>query len=329
MQFSIIVPVYNVENYIRECLNSILNQSFTDYELILIDDGSTDLSGIICDEYAATDSRIRVFHKTNGGLSSARNVGISEAKGEYLIFIDSDDWIKEESLLGIYNSILKYNYPDVIETTMTNSFPDNSIEQHDENFSEYIQKNGFGYQQAQSWMSRITQDKWCAPKKILKKSFLISENLKFTVGRLHEDIVWIPYVCYYAKSFGCYDKPWYFYRKNREDSITSSVNFLNIISLIDNSKEILELYNKTNNSYVFNFLLESIKYLYYSLYKNKFDFKSIKIISKKIKDNKDIFKFKYAQKMTHKIFLLSMIFLGPKISILFLSSKIFEYLKME
>lgn len=91
MEYSIIVPVYNVEKYIHRCIDSILNQTFQDFELILIDDGSPDNSGEICDEYAKKDTRIKVIHQKNAGVSSARNKGIEIAKGEYLVFVDSDD----------------------------------------------------------------------------------------------------------------------------------------------------------------------------------------------------------------------------------------------
>lgn len=90
---SVIVPVYKVEKYLRRCVDSILSQTYTDFELLLIDDGSPDNSGKICDEYAAFDSRVRVFHKPNGGVSSARNLGLDNALGEWISFIDSDDWI--------------------------------------------------------------------------------------------------------------------------------------------------------------------------------------------------------------------------------------------
>lgn len=95
---SIIVPVYNVEKYLQRCIESILAQTFADFELLLIDDGSKDKSGDICDEYAAKDSRIRVFHKKNGGVSSARNLGIEHTKGEWITFIDSDDWVNADYL---------------------------------------------------------------------------------------------------------------------------------------------------------------------------------------------------------------------------------------
>lgn len=92
-KISVIVPVYNAERWLHRCIDSILAQTFTDYELLLIDDGSTDASGAICDEYAQRDTRIRVFHKPNGGVSSARNLGLDNAQGEWISFVDSDDWV--------------------------------------------------------------------------------------------------------------------------------------------------------------------------------------------------------------------------------------------
>lgn len=100
---SIIIPVYNVENYLKDCIESILKQSYTNFEMWLIDDGSTDNSSYICEEYAKQDERIKVIHKTNGGLSSARNIGLDNAQGEYVAFIDSDDSINNEFLKELYN----------------------------------------------------------------------------------------------------------------------------------------------------------------------------------------------------------------------------------
>ena len=106
-EISIIVPVYKVEKYLKKCVDSILAQTFTDFELILVDDGSPDDSGKICEEYAEKDARVRVLHKENGGLSSARNAGIEVAKGKYLGFIDSDDYIAEDMYELLYNTIIK------------------------------------------------------------------------------------------------------------------------------------------------------------------------------------------------------------------------------
>lgn len=105
---SVIVPVYNVEAYLSRCVDSILAQTYKNLEIILVDDGSTDNCGNLCDEYAQRDPRIRVIHKTNGGLSSARNAGIDVAAGEYLGFVDSDDWISAEMYETLYSLIEKY-----------------------------------------------------------------------------------------------------------------------------------------------------------------------------------------------------------------------------
>ena len=110
-KISIIVPVYNAEQYLRRCIDSILNQSFTDFELILIDDGSKDKSSDICDEYAAKDSRVRIFHKENGGVSSARNVGLDNSCGEWVAFVDADDEIED----GYLNIRKSFENSDVIQ----------------------------------------------------------------------------------------------------------------------------------------------------------------------------------------------------------------------
>lgn len=106
---SIIVPVYNVEKYINRCIDSILAQTFTDWECILVDDGSPDKSGEICDEYASRDSRIQVIHKQNGGVSSARNIGIKRATSEWITFVDSDDYLYEDSLFKMVELTKQYD----------------------------------------------------------------------------------------------------------------------------------------------------------------------------------------------------------------------------
>lgn len=121
-QISIIVPVYKVEKYLSRCIDSILSQSFTDFELLLIDDGSPDDCGRICDNYSERDGRIKVFHKENGGVSSARNVGIKNASGDYLIFIDSDDFIADE-----YLSQIMAHDEDLVCQTATIMSEDGSI----------------------------------------------------------------------------------------------------------------------------------------------------------------------------------------------------------
>ena len=108
-KISVIIPVYNVEPYLKKCLDSVINQTYKNLEMLLIDDGSTDNSGKICDEYAAKDKRIKVFHQENKGLSSALNLGLKNFTGDYLGFVDSDDWIEPDMYEVLYNAIKKEN----------------------------------------------------------------------------------------------------------------------------------------------------------------------------------------------------------------------------
>ena len=108
-KISIIVPVYKVEKYLNRCVDSILAQTFRDFELIMIDDGSPDNCGLICDEYARKDKRIQVLHQKNGGVSSARNYGLDIANGEYIMFVDSDDWIHPQMLELLYHAVITHN----------------------------------------------------------------------------------------------------------------------------------------------------------------------------------------------------------------------------
>ena len=134
-KLSVIVPIYNTEKYLRECINSILAQTFTDFELILVDDGSTDGSGAICDEYAGKDNRIRVIHQENGGVTRARKNGAVHAKSDYITYVDSDDWIDPEAYhdlmlhletqnadMGIFAMVLERKQPVVITNYVENGF---------------------------------------------------------------------------------------------------------------------------------------------------------------------------------------------------------------
>src|SRR5690625_3550080 len=122
IKLSIIVPIFNMEQLLPKCLDSILTQTFKGFELILVNDGSTDKSGEICDDYAHKDQRIKVIHKKNGGTSSARNAGLAVAKGDYIGFVDSDDYINKHMYETLYNSAIKHSsdivlcsYEDVYE----------------------------------------------------------------------------------------------------------------------------------------------------------------------------------------------------------------------
>ena len=115
--FSIVVPVYKVERYLPECVESILQQGFSDFEAILVDDGSPDRCPQICDDYALRDKRIKVIHKQNGGLSDARNAGLKVSKGRYILFLDSDDYLTPHCLEHAYDILMATQWPDIVMGT--------------------------------------------------------------------------------------------------------------------------------------------------------------------------------------------------------------------
>ena len=210
---SIIVPVYNIENYIRVCVESILDQTYESFELILVDDGSPDNCGRICDEYAEKDVRIKVIHKENGGLTSARNAGLSVAKGDWIMHVDGDDWIE----------------PDMIESLIEAA----KATEADLVFSDFIKYGpNAGNNQLPSWnsdkidsMSRyiayVMTTIWGS---IAKRSLYIDHSLKSPEGISYcEDFHLIVRLCHYAKKIANVHRPFYHYRY-RPTSIMSNMS---------------------------------------------------------------------------------------------------------
>lgn len=230
MRFTIIVPVYKVEHYIRECIDSILRQDFPDYEAILVDDGSPDHCGKICDEYAAKYRQIIALHKQNGGLSDARNYALQQARGEYIIFLDGDDWIAE-GCLRVFDQAIGTDHPDVLETTLIEAF-DERMDVRDRNFDHYLQTR-FTADRAVDWCCNISKNTWPAQKKICARDFIQNHHLKFLKGRLHEDVDWSARVLYTAKSYKGCSFPWYYHRMGREGSITNHITLKNIIDTVE------------------------------------------------------------------------------------------------
>ena len=139
MKLSIIIPIYNVERYLNKCIDSVINQNYDDYEVLLIDDGSIDYSGKICDRYSKEYSFIKTFHKSNSGLSDARNYGITRATGEYIIFVDGDDFL-QENVLSKIAEYLKQNKCEIMITRLVESFENENIEK-DKNILNYLNNN--------------------------------------------------------------------------------------------------------------------------------------------------------------------------------------------
>lgn len=229
MFFSIIIPVYNVEKYLDECINSILMQSYTKFELILVDDGSKDNSSTICDKYAQKDQRVRVIHKINGGLSDARNVGTDSAKGDYIIYIDSDDYICDLDFLNKINQkaksgidIICYKFKKYYEDKGTfeecNFYcPDiEKISTLAERINEMVRRDAF---YCSAWSKAIRLD-------IIKDN-----NIKFEKGLLGEDQEWYYHILINAKTITYIDEVFLVYRQ-RANSITSSWKMKNLVDCI-------------------------------------------------------------------------------------------------
>ena len=176
--------MYKVEPYLRRCIDSILAQTFTDFELILVDDGSPDKSGEICDEYAMKDSRIRVIHKLNGGLSEARNYGIDSAKGKYLCFIDSDDFVHNQYLEILYNT-LKSSGADM-SICEYSIYRDSDI-LNPKKYGDKIQYEEFNDNYL--YDDHFLNNKWvnlvCAWNKLYQRELF--EQIRYPVGKVHED----------------------------------------------------------------------------------------------------------------------------------------------
>ena len=212
-KISIIVPVYKVEDLLDKCVNSILKQTFTDFEVLLVDDGSPDRCGKMCDEYAAKDHRIRVIHRANGGLSAARNTGLDAAKGEYIGFVDSDDYIDERMYEKLYGDITQYD-ADVACCGIVEKFSDGEhlmYEPHDTMVCDT--KDALAAIMRGKYMSYIL----CC--KLFRASCL--KDVRFIEGKLYEDIFFTVDYMKRIKSMVISNEPLYFYYR-RGGSITTS-----------------------------------------------------------------------------------------------------------
>ena len=178
-KISVIVPIYNVEQYLRKCIDSIINQTYKNLEIILVDDESPDNCGQICDDYAKKDTRIKVIHKKNGGLSDARNEGIKKATGKYLSFIDSDDYIEENMIGNLYKSIIE-NDSDISTCAKIIEYSNKKIIKN--NKSNFCINNN----EAMKRMLTFDEIDTSACDKLFKKDLFL--NIKFPVGRYYEDM---------------------------------------------------------------------------------------------------------------------------------------------
>ena len=242
IKYSIIVPVYNVEKYLGKCLNSLVNQKNDNYEIIIVNDGSTDNSQKIIDVYEKKYPKlIKSFEKENGGLSSARNYGIDNSNGKYLLFVDSDDYVSD-------------NYLEVLDDSVNINNPDILV-------FNYNVVNGIYFKQKESYFDDIKNLKKryltgnpSAWNKLVKKDIIIKNNIRFMENVYYEDLATIPSLVCYTSNIYFIDDYLYYY-VIRDDSITNKKNFN---TKMDNIFEVLD----NNYKLLINEFKEEVEYLY-------------------------------------------------------------------
>lgn len=233
MKFSIIIPVYNVEAYLHQCLDSVLCQDFSDWEVVCVNDGSTDGSAAILEDYVAKDARFRLVTQPNGGLSAARNAGLDAAQGEYILFLDSDDWLVENALMVLSTNL---SGEDMLCFSGRRFFE----KTHGFNPSDLL-KNG-DYQSGMDYYNEnalLPRDFAfvCVVLRAYRRTFLMDNGLRFKEGILHEDNLFTPLACYYAKEVRVLNVCLYNYRV-RANSITNTVDMKRLTDLMETANEL-------------------------------------------------------------------------------------------
>lgn len=250
---SLVIAVYNVENFLEQCINSILNQTYKDIEIILVDDGSKDMSGKICDEYAKKDNRIKVIHKENGGTSTARNCGIDHATGQYITFIDSDDFIEKNACKLLHNAIKKSNTNYVMANYRFTTHDGRKWDKPCLDIKEdsYIELND--YKKSFSLMTSAI----CI--KLFKTDFIKDNHIRFKEGYIAEDAIFTTY-CYThsPKSYIIKDII-YNYRQNNKNETNSTNCSKEYFQKINESyKLIYDIFRKTDNIGYYRFFCARI-----------------------------------------------------------------------
>lgn len=282
---SIIVPVYNVEKYISRCIESILCQTFTNFELILVDDGSPDNSVSICEKYMEKDARVSLIHKENGGLSSARNAGIDSAKGEYMLFVDGDDVIHPKTLEILYSNLKDSNAQISIGNFCrfhSNRELDFQIKKED------IRSTYAGMQILEKLYDRNDASRYVsACGKLIKRSLF--ENVCFPVGRLFED-EFTTYLLYYkAHKVSVTEKVLYYYFVN-DEGITRNLTIQKYFDEYDAQWQRILFYKEKNLKEIYHkallFFLDSGQWTLIACREKReiFDEKRGKVFEKQYKD---------------------------------------------
>ena len=237
---SFIVPVYNVEKYLNQCIHSLISQTFKNFEIVLVDDGSKDESSVLCDDWAKKDSRIKVYHKSNGGLSDARNYGLERARGEFVVFVDSDDfWIGNDSLTKLMSIRQQYPEADFIGFNCSYYYSDtNKYKQwvrYSDTLGTLTDKDIAVSELVKS--GTVPMSAW---SKLISRKFLLENNLEFIKGIKSEDIPW--FIDLLDKCDNCLfiNQYIYGYRQNVPGSITNTFDERNFNDLFNTIKKEIE-----------------------------------------------------------------------------------------
>jgi glycosyltransferase involved in cell wall biosynthesis len=228
-KFSLIVPCYNTANYLDACVDSLLRQSFSDFELLLVNDGSTDGTLASCRKWEAADGRIRVVDKKNGGLSDARNAGMAASRGQYLVFVDSDDFV-EPGALEAFDGVIR---PET-EVVVTRLLDDIGTETllRDPGMDAFFGTDT-SLDQALTWVMRHSKNTWPAQGYVVSRKYVENHKLSFLVGYVHEDVDWTVRLFAKAKHVSICCLPWYHHRRERRGSITHSMNAKRILNVLE------------------------------------------------------------------------------------------------
>lgn len=233
MKISIIIPIYNVEQYLRQCIKSVLVQSYKDIEVILVNDGSLDGSLDICNEFAGKHSFIKVIDKENGGISDARNEGIKNSTGEYLMFLDSDDYWGDDFLENLIDFLDKNNKPDYV--IFRNKYYYEKTGNYSEakyNFEASKLYNIKGKDALTYILGKQGEYPWRVWWSIIKRELIVENRHFFLKGKNFEDILWVPKLFLIAHTVCYFDHSPIVYRLEREGQITSTYNLKNLKDMI-------------------------------------------------------------------------------------------------
>lgn len=215
---SVVIPVYNVEPYLHECVTSVVEQTYTNIEIILVDDGSTDSSGTLCDEFALSDSRICVFHKKNGGLSDARNYGIRRSHGSLISFIDSDDYVSPDYIMHLYQALVR-GKTDIATTSICIFREGEPPKEHKRDTAEFHVYDACEALEDMLYMRHLEPN---AFPKIYKKELF--DTIQYPVGKLYEDIATTTKLIDKAGKIAYLDENDYYYRIRPNSIQTASFN---------------------------------------------------------------------------------------------------------